>query len=147
MTYQEKRSLVYLFCNFLIIAFFALFWIETDQDWGTDLVGSLKEWGKTILLLIPIHIGLFIGVMILFSIGNAIATQDPDIPITDERDKKIELKANRNGFLAFFLFFTIAITTILLDYSPTVMFNGIMILIKLELIQLIQQIQEIKNLN
>ena len=45
-----------------------------------------------------------------------------DIPVTDERDKLIILKATRNKHMAFSLGFTLAILSMSLGMTPVVLF-------------------------
>lgn len=82
----------------------------------------LKFWAKSLLILIPVSIVGKIIVHIVFSIGNAVATRDHKIPPTDERDKLIVLKSNRNASWVFGAGFFIAMTALAMDHSVTVMF-------------------------
>jgi len=122
MSYQEKKNVVNIVSTLLITG--GYFWYVTQSGPAPDLSTEelLKFWAKSMLILIPVSIVGKIIVHIVFSIGNAIATRDHKIPPTDERDKLIELKSNRNANWIFGAGFLIAMFALVMDASVTVMF-------------------------
>lgn len=58
----------------------------------------------------------------IFHIINAIATQEEDIPVTDERDKIIELKATRNSHHVFSAGMAMALISMTLGITPVFLF-------------------------
>lgn len=120
MSYQEQRHLLYFVSSFLIYGGYA------GYVWNLEQAGRIDDtnWGRVILLLIPIHIGINIVLEIGFTIGQIIVTRR-DVPdLTDELDRNIELRALRNAYYAFLVGFLAAIASVAIEMDIAVMFNG-----------------------
>ena len=105
MPYQEKQSIVNIFSGLLITAIFAWIIYQRQASGLIDLTTDYRQWGVIYLIFIGVSIVARIIIYIIFHILNAIATRETDIPVTDERDKLIRLKATRNSYNAFFIGF------------------------------------------
>ncbi|HBB93177.1 MAG: hypothetical protein A2X22_01450 [Bacteroidetes bacterium GWF2_49_14] len=105
MPYQEKQSIVNIFSGLLISSIFAWIIYQRQANGLIDLTTDYRQWGIIYLIFIGVSIIARIIIYIIFHILNAIATREMDIPVTDERDKLIRLKATRNSYNAFFIGF------------------------------------------
>ncbi len=108
MTYQEKRSVVNIASTLLVFGFY--YW-DAFQRYETSVFTPDEElafWGKTILLVIPISIGIRILLHILFTIAHTVITKEKYPKFEDERDRLIELKSTRNSYVIFGFGFLIA---------------------------------------
>ncbi len=101
MPYQEKQSIVNIFSGLLITAIFAWIIYQRQANGLIDLTTDYRQWGIIYLIFIGVSIVARIVIYIIFHIFNAIATREMDIPVTDERDRLIRLKATRNAYFAF----------------------------------------------
>ena len=140
MSYQEKKILTSIASGVLVLVAYCLYAFNP-----TRLVsiaqGDLKPWAVTMLVFIGVGVGFTIIIQIvfhiLFSISLAVQekirnndTDDKVIEnsiklemVEDERDRLIELKANRVGFTVAGLGFVAALVSLVLNYSPAVMLN------------------------
>lgn len=114
MTYQEKKSIVNMISGLLITAIYALIVYQRHQQGQFDLTQDFKAWGIVFLIFVGISIVARIIIYIIFHIINTIATREVDIPITDERDRLIELKATRNSYIAYMVSFLTAMVLLAL---------------------------------
>jgi hypothetical protein len=122
MSYQEKRALVFLISNILIIGLYSLYVFHRYNDTILSTPNDFRFWGKTVLILIPVSIVACIIIFIVFSIINKIVTNE-DVPlITDERDKLIELKATRISHWIFILGFFLSMGSQVIGMQPYVLF-------------------------
>jgi len=101
MSYQEKQNIVNIFSGLLITAIYALLIIKRQQEGNFDLREDFDTWGIIFLIYIGVSIVVRIIIQIVFHIINAIATREEKVPVTDERDKLITLKATRNSYYVF----------------------------------------------
>lgn len=101
MSYQEKQNIVNIFTAFLVTIIFALLVYQRHQQGQFDLTEDFRTWGVVFLIFIGISVVVRIIIQIIFHILNAIATREADVPVVDERDKLIKLKATRNSYYAF----------------------------------------------
>jgi len=101
MSYQEKQNVVNIFSGLLITLIYALLIYQRQQQGQFDLTEDFRAWGKIFLLFIGISIVVRIIIQIVFHIINAIATREEKVPLEDERDQLIKLKATRNSYYAF----------------------------------------------
>lgn len=122
MSFQERRSLVNLISSVLITVIYAAYVLPRMPEADPYSKELFHFWGSFFLLLIPVSIVARIIVFIIFYIINTIATREEEPSITDERDKLIELRANRNGFFAFVLGFVIAMASLVMEMPPSTMF-------------------------
>lgn len=105
MTYQEKQNIVNIFSGLLITTIYAFIIYQRHLQGRFDLTEDYNTWGIIFLIFIGVSIIARIIIYIIFHIINAIATREEDIPVTDERDKLIKLKAKRNSYNAFSISF------------------------------------------
>lgn len=140
MSYQEKRTITSIFSGVLILAAYCLYAFNPSRLAGLTS-GDLKPWANTMLIFIAIGIGATIVIQIVFhvllSIGLAVQTtiknqktDDKEIErsikremVEDERDKQIELKSMRIGFVAAGVGFVAALLLLAFNGSSVTMLN------------------------
>jgi hypothetical protein len=122
MSYQEKRSLVNVISGILITVFYSAFMIQRYPEADAYSREVFHFWGAFFLILIPISIAARIIIYIIFSIVNAIATREEEPPITDERDKLIELRAGRLALYVFTIGVVLAMGSLVVELPPAAMF-------------------------
>jgi hypothetical protein len=122
MSFQERRAIVSLIGSILITVLYSAYMLQRYPEGDAYSPAVFHYWGSFFLILIPVTIVAKIVIYILFSIGNAIATREQEPPITDERDKLIELKSTRNSLYVFTLGFLVAMASLVLSQPPTTMF-------------------------
>ena len=122
MSYQEQRSLINLISTLLITGVYAAYMFQRYPDGDAYSPDVFHFWGEFFLILIPVTIIAKIIILIVYHILNAIATRETEPPITDERDKIIELKATRGRFLVFTLGFLTAMISLVGNMPPASMF-------------------------
>ncbi len=101
MSYREKENLVNIFSGLLIALIYGKMVYQRHMDDHFDLTQDFNQWGKIFLVYILVSIIVRIVIYIVFHIINAIATREDKIPIEDERDELIKLKATRNSHYIF----------------------------------------------
>ncbi|MCK5067518.1 MAG: hypothetical protein KAR16_08770 [Bacteroidales bacterium] len=101
MSYQEKQNIVNIFSGLLITAIYAVIVFQRHQQGQFDLTEDFSKWGVIFLIYIGVSVAARIIILIVFHIINAIATREEEIPVEDERDKLVKLKAIRNSHYAF----------------------------------------------
>ncbi|MDD1777666.1 MAG: hypothetical protein LUQ65_05800 [Candidatus Helarchaeota archaeon] len=144
MSYQEKRTLTSILSGVLVLAAYCIYAFNPSKL-GSLAPDDLKFWATTMLIFIGIGIGATIIIQIVFHILISISIavkekiqdsqcDDKDIEksikmemVEDERDKLIELKSMRVGFIIAGFGFVGALLSLLLNYSPVVMLNIIYI--------------------
>jgi hypothetical protein len=122
MSYQEKKNVVSLISTTLIFGFYCLYVFQRYQDGSIDSADTLHFWAGAILILIPVSIVAKIITSIVFNIINRITTNEKEPSFADELDKLIELKATRNSHYAFVLGFLLAMGSLVMDMTPSMMF-------------------------
>jgi hypothetical protein len=122
MSYQERRSLVNLVSSVVITALYAAYMMQRYPQADPYSPEIFHYWGSFFLILIPVSIVARIIIYILFAIVNAIATREQEPPITDERDKLIELKSQANSGYVFIVGFLLAMFSLVLSMPPATMF-------------------------
>ena len=123
MSYQERRSIVNLISAILITVLYSAYMIQRYPQGNPYSIEVFRFWGAFFLILIPVSIVARIIVYIIFAILNAIVTRQEELPITDERDKVIETKANLVSGYVFILGFILAVGSLVIDMPPAVMFT------------------------
>ncbi|MBN1188416.1 MAG: hypothetical protein JXA46_01575 [Dehalococcoidales bacterium] len=113
MTFQEKRSLVYLFSTPVLTGFFFLYLYSKPLAVTPARIHDYDFWAKYILLFIAVSIVAQIVIYILFYIINTIGTGIEEPDITDERDKLIELKTLKISNIVFSIGFILGLASIL----------------------------------
>ena len=122
MSYQERRVLVSIISSVLINVLYSIYMLQRYPEASAYSVEIFHFWGSFFLVLILVSIVAKILIYIVFAIVNAIATREEEPPITDERDKLIELKSNRYGLYVFALGFVLAMASLVFNTPPTGMF-------------------------
>jgi len=119
MSYQVKENIINIFSGLLISSIYAVIIYQRHMEGRFDLTEDFKAWGVIFLIFMGVSIVARIILYIVFHIISAIATQkEPDIPVSDERDKLITLKATRNSHHAFSI--SIALAFVLLAFGMPV---------------------------
>jgi hypothetical protein len=122
MSYQERRAIVSLVSNILVLAAYSAYMFQRYPQGSPYAPEVFRFWGAYFLILIPVSIVARIIIEIVFHIVNAIATRDERVPITDERDRLIESKAQTSASWVFIVGFILAMGSLAFDQPPTVMF-------------------------
>lgn len=124
MTTHEKRNILNIISSLLVMGFYGLYlYHKLDTGGGPDDV--VKFWAASFLILVPLSIAASILLNIGLAIIHGIATGGEELPeLSDERDKSIELKSNRNGFWVFTLGFLAAMVTQVIEMPVSAMFIG-----------------------
>ena len=122
MSYQEKKNIVSLISTILIFGSYCGAVYVRYHD--ANLAGAelFRFWGAVILILIPVTIVAKVIIEIVFIIINRIATKEMEPSFADELDKLIELKAMRMSYFVFILGFLLAMGSLVLQMTPSVMF-------------------------
>jgi len=101
MTYREKENIINIFSGLLITGVYGWMVFQRHISGSINLTEDYKAWGVIFLIFMGVSIVARIIIYIIFHIINAIATKEDRIPIEDERDKIIKLKATRNSHYVF----------------------------------------------
>ena len=123
MSFQEKKSLVYLSTVIIIFIYFWLNVFPQHPSAGASAEDLLRFWGRTFLLWIGVQIVANIVTHILFSIINDILTKEKEPKLKDERDKLFDLRVARNSSTVFLIGFLLAMIPPVIGLPPVVMFN------------------------
>ncbi len=108
MSYQEKRVSISLLGMLAVFAVYAVCMAGYYQDGrlaGPD-AGALI--GRSVFILMGAGIAAVIVLQIVFAIVNAMVTREEEKPVSDERDRLIDLKAMQVGYMVFSLGFVAA---------------------------------------
>jgi uncharacterized membrane protein len=101
MSYREKENIVNILSGLLITGIYAWIIYQKHLQGQFDLTEDFSKWGVILLVFMGVSIVARIIIYIIFHILNYIATREEDIPVADERDKLIKLKATRNSYYVF----------------------------------------------
>lgn len=140
MSYQEKRTGASILTGILMLAAYCIYAFGKYNS-GTVAPDDLKFWASTMLIFIGIGVGVTIVFQIVFHIvfSISIAVQkkiqneefdDKEIERTieaeiveDERDKLVELKSMRLGFIIAGVGLVSGLVALVLNSSAVVMLN------------------------
>ncbi len=140
MSYQERRTGVSILTGILLLAAYCNYAFGKYNS-GAVSPDDLKFWASTMLIFIGIGVGASIIIQIIFhilySISLAVKAKIQDEHsddrviektieaefVEDERDKLIELKSMRVGFIIAGIGFVGGLVSLVLNYSPAVMLN------------------------
>lgn len=122
MTYQEKKSIVSLISAILIFITFCFFMYPQYPEGEIDLSETYSYWGFFVLILTVVSIIAHIVISIVFNIFFRITTKEKEPAFSDELDKLIDLKANRNSFFVFIIGFIIAMASLTIDERSQLVF-------------------------
>jgi hypothetical protein len=109
MSYREKENIVNIVSGLLITIVFGWIVYQRHLAGRFDLTEDFSKWGVLFLIFIVISVVTRIIIYIIFHIINYIATREEEIPVEDERDKLIKLKATRNSHYVFSSGFVLSI--------------------------------------
>jgi len=123
MSYQEKRSIAFLISTLLIIGLYCIYVFIMHPQESLNPTTDFKFYGITIFLIVPTLIVANIITHIVFNIINTITTRECAPQMTDELDKLVELRVNRNAYNTFMIGFLISMVTLVLEINPYVMLN------------------------
>jgi hypothetical protein len=140
MSYQEKRTIVGILSGIAILTAYCLYAFNRYAS-GAVAPQDLKFWATTMLIFIGIgivasiiiqivfHILLSVSIAVTKTIHNE-AVDEKEIEksigsemVEDERDRLIELKSNRVGFIFAGIGFVTALLALVFNYSAVVMLN------------------------
>jgi uncharacterized membrane protein len=115
MSHQEKGAIVSLLSALIVFVLYTFYALDLYQGgyFNGPEAGSLV--GQSAFVMIIVGIGVRILVQILFSVTEAIVTKEKDHPVTDERDKLIELKGMQIAFIFFSFSFLVLMGILALD--------------------------------
>ncbi|MBK8138022.1 MAG: hypothetical protein IPK52_19780 [Chloroflexi bacterium] len=101
MSFQEKQAIASVFSTVLasIVYFRDVF--NRLVEGGPSLASDLRFWGTVFLIYIPVFIVFNIVIHIIVSILNTVATREQEPAITDELDRMVAFRADRNFFTVF----------------------------------------------
>ena len=140
MSYQEKRTGASILAGMAVIAAYCIYAFGKYNS-GVVAPNDLKFWAVTMLIFIGIGVVTTIILQILFHILFSVSVavkksmlneqcDDKDIEKSiklevteDERDKLVELKSMRIGFIVTGVGFIGALVALVLNYSAVVMLN------------------------
>lgn len=103
MSLPVQKAIFNIVTSILIMGgyFFYVFGLHGDENIAK--IEELQFWGQFMLAMIGFTMGAKIILYILFAIFRNARHGDEDIDFTDERDKLIEMKSERNGNYIFIL--------------------------------------------
>lgn len=122
MSYHEKRAIVNMFSAVLVTTAYSIYLYFRYLAGGGEFVNDPVFWAKAFLVFIPVSIVANILITIVFTIYYYITTREEAPSITDERDKLIELKGNRNASYVFSIGTVLAMVTLAVGMPIAAMF-------------------------
>jgi hypothetical protein len=124
MSTKEKENFISLVSGIVVSIPYLIYVILRYQDSNFTTEEELKFWATAVLILIPIRIVSIIIMYVTVAIVNAIVTGEEDVKdLVDERDRLIELKANRNSYIITMVGFGLGIASLAFGGSVTLMFG------------------------
>lgn len=122
MSFQEKQAIASVFSTVLasIVYFRDVF--NRLVEGGPSLANDLRFWGTVFLIYIPVFIVFNIVIHIIVSILNTVATREEEPAVTDELDRMVGFRADRNFFFVFTAGFMLSMLTLALGQPVYVMF-------------------------
>ncbi len=122
MNFQQKRHVMNILSSLLIMGIYGIWVWNKFTSGGAGLEQDLVFWARSFLILIPVAVVGKILLTILFAIFMKVTTGEEEPPITDERDRLIELKSNQIAQWIFVSGFLGAMVAVWLGQSVAVMF-------------------------
>ncbi len=122
MTYHERRALASLLSAVVMALVYSVYVLQrfpTGNPYSADV---FRFWGLVFLIFIPVSIAVNIAIQIVVSMAHAMATREKDTPLSDERDRLIQLRATRNAIYVFMVGFLLAMGSLAIGMPPSVMF-------------------------
>lgn len=140
MSYQEQRAIVSILTGLIILGAYGSYTFGKVQS-DAMITDDLKFWAGAMLMFIGIGVVVAIVIQLIFhillSVGVAVRektrnghydnkevekTIESEM-VTDERDRLIELKSVRIGFIVVGIGFIAALVSVVIDYSSVIMLN------------------------
>lgn len=122
MSLQEKKAIFNILTSALIMGGYVYYTFGLYGEENMPLINDIQFWGKFTLLFIGVTIVLKIIVHIIFHIIYTVITKEENIDFMDEYDKKIEIRADRNGNFFFIAGFICAMIPIAMGKPVYYMF-------------------------
>lgn len=140
MSYQEKRSIVSMIMAIITLGAYGTYAYEKIRS-GAIVLENMNFWASTMLVFVSIGIAATIVIQIIFHIllSVKVSVQENMLEeksdhkeieriiesemVTDERDKLIELKTVRIGFIVVGIGFIAALVSQVITHSTAVMLN------------------------
>lgn len=98
MSLHVKKAVFNIVTTILIMGGYAYYVFGINGAANIPQMGEAQFWGKFMLVMIGVTIGLKIIMFIIFAIFLKVKGEDEDdLDFMDERDKLIEMKSERNG--------------------------------------------------
>jgi hypothetical protein len=122
MSAHERQSIVSLLTTLLLAVFFVVYVLPRYPVGNPYAPEVFHFWGLAFVVLVPVSIVANIVVSIVFSMAYSMTTRQKASSFADERDKFIELQALRNALYAFITGFSLAMGSLAIGMTPSVMF-------------------------
>lgn len=122
MTFQEKKSLVFIISGTIIFIYFWLTMFSKHPGPEVSAAVLLNFWGKAFLWWMGTQIVANIVSHIVFSIINTIITREKEPTLKDERDKLFDLRIARNSSTVFMIGFLLSMIPPVMGLAPVMMF-------------------------
>lgn len=122
MSYPERRAFVSILTTLVVTGIYAAYMAPQYPQADAYSPEIFHFWGRFFLILIPVSIAARVIIQILFVILNTIATREEISDRGDERTRLIELKSTRNGMWIFVLGFFLAMSALVAELQPSIMF-------------------------
>jgi hypothetical protein len=122
MSYHERQAVVELLATLALAVFFVGYLLPRYPAGNPYAPEVFRFWGVAFAVLVPVSIVANIAVSIAFSMVYAMATGQKVSTFADERDKLIDLRALRIALFVFITGFSLAMGSLAIGMSPTVMF-------------------------
>lgn len=122
MTYHERRALASLLSAVVMALVYSVYVLQrfpTSNPYSADV---FRFWGSVFLIFIPVSIAVNIAIQIVVSMAHVMATREKETPLSDERDRLIQLRATRNSIYVFMVGFLLAMGSLAIGMLPSVMF-------------------------
>jgi len=122
MTYQEKKSIVSVISTVLIFVTYCFYMYPSHPAGGLESIETFRYWGSFVLTLTLVSIIAHIIISIIFNIIFRLTTNEKEPRFSDELDKLIDLRANRNSFFVFIIGFLLAMGSLTFHQPSQMMF-------------------------
>ena len=122
MSYRERRTVVSLISTILFATFYFVYVFRNYPGGNPYSAEVFHFWGVSMFILTPLSIAVQIAISIAFSIAYTTATRDKESRLSDARDRLIELRGIRNTVYVFAFGFLLAMGSLVINESPSVMF-------------------------
>src|SRR5215469_18860500 len=122
MPARERQAIVSLLTTLLLVVFFVGYVLPKYPAGNPYAPEVFRFWGVAFVVLVPVSIVSNIAVSIVFSMVYSMATRQTASSFADERDKLIDLRALRIALFVFISGFSLAMGSLAIGMSPTVMF-------------------------